>query len=161
LPSLSSRRLLAVMAAVAVLLTPFLSRPLLADGGTPDQLYSEISAAFGRVSVVQGEGGNVTGVVRLLNQALALVEEGASVQGSDAAQAQTYYQQAEDVVRSVNAQLPSVEQQGLASSRSQLAWLAATMIVLALAGALVFRFGGRAFWALWVRTHHDWVVRKA
>ncbi len=124
------------------------------------QLYSEIGTTYARVQTIEGEGGNVTGVVGQLNQALALVAAGEANETGAPDQAQALYQQAESIIQSVNQELPGVESRGKASAQSEVFWLAFTLGALAAIGIGIYFFGGRIFWSLWVRSHRDWTVKK-
>jgi hypothetical protein len=125
------------------------------------QLYSEIGSTFARVHTIEGEGGNVTGVVGQLNQALAFVATGEAYETTAPDQAQALYQQAEFIIQSVNQELPGVESQGIAAAQSEVSWLAFTLAALAAIGIGIYFFGGRIFWSLWIRSHRNWRVKKS
>jgi hypothetical protein len=150
-----------VLGLVVLLLSPSLIVPAISATSTADQLYSEIASTFAKVRSIEKEGGNVTGVVGQLNQALSLVSVGLATGISDPAKAQSSYQQAESLVQSVNQELPVVEKEGIATAQSEILWLAFSLIGLTAAGVGICLFGGRVFWALWIRTHKGWRVKKA
>ena len=154
-------RLVAAITVLALLAAPALAVSSHAEAGTSDQLYSEIESSFKKVSDIQREGGNVTGVVQLLNQALVLVGDGMASQANDPSQAQAYYQQAESTIGFANQELPTIEQQGISASQSEVIWFAVTLSVLTAAGIVVLVFGRRVFWTLWIRAHRKWTVSKA
>jgi hypothetical protein len=132
----------------------------LSAGVNSSQLYADIDSTYARVRTIEGEGGNVTGVVAQLNQALSLVATGETYKTVAPDQAQALYQQAESIIQSVNQELPDVGNGGIASARSEVFWLAFPLAALTAIGIGIYFFGGRVFWYLWVRFHRDWVVKK-
>lgn len=153
-----------VVAAVLLALTlSSATAPLqlaLSSGVDSAQLYAEIDSAYVRVRTIEGEGGNVTGVVGQLNQALSLVATGETYETGAPDQAQALYSQAESIIQSVNQELPGVESSGMASARSEVLWLTFTLAALAAIGIETYFFGGRIFWSLWTRSHKNWRVKK-
>ncbi len=153
-------RSLASLLLVALIVSSVVGTGPAWSSATSDQLLQEISSTYSRVSSIEGEGGNVTAMVAQLNQAISFVNLGISLEGTDAGAAQSAYQQARSILQLVDLEMPGVESAGIAASQSAVFWLVVTLVSLGAAGVLALLFGRRAFWAVWIRLHQDWVVSK-
>jgi hypothetical protein len=120
-----------------------------------------VNRAFADVSRAESSGANVTQLVQELNQALLLINQGESIQGSDPSQASSLFQQASAIASTVEEQIPSALVEGQAATRAELFWLGAYLVGISVACVLIYLFGSRVFWTLWLRTHRSWVVRKS
>jgi len=98
-------------------------------------------------------GGDVSGLVDELNQALTLLEEGET--RNDEAMLQGALSKVEDVV----ANAPVAGQGGVAAmqARKVQSWL--VIGVVAALGVIVWRYEPRIFWRLWVRSKRGWKVK--
>jgi hypothetical protein len=147
-----------VSVAVVALL---LGQPLVALASpSSDQLLARVDSAYVRILQAQHAGGNVTELTGMLNQALVLIKQGEGMEATDQAGAADRYQQASLLIQTVDDLAPQVESAGMAAEQSQLFWLLAFLAALAAVGGLVFAFGGRVFWRVWIRLHRDWLVKK-
>jgi hypothetical protein len=126
-----------------------------------DQALANAEAAYLKVLAAERAGGNVTSLVEMMNQALSLISQAQGIEASNPSEAASLYSQANSLIQEVQQQAPQVESAGAAAQQSQLLWLSAFLIALAVAGAAVFFFGSRVFWRAWIRLHRDWVVKKA
>ena len=149
--------ILAAMLAVVVLGPPAFAHA----SATSDQLLASAQSTYLKILEAQQAGGNVTSLTNTMNQALALIGEGQSVEGTDPATAAGLYQQAGSLIQEVNQQLPQVESAGRAAEQAELLWLGAFLVSITAVGGLVYFFGSRVFWNVWVRLHRGWVVKKA
>jgi len=148
----------APIAALALVLL-VLSLPI-THAETAAQVRTTVADAFVAVADAESSGGDVGGLVDRLNEALALIAQGESVERSDPEKAQKLYQQAEDIASQVTLQASSARDAGIVAQRNRMVLLAVELIGLAIAGFAVYRFGPRLFWNLWLHTHSGWRVRR-
>ncbi len=128
---------------------------------TQAQAQAAIDNAFRNLSMAEQQGGNVTGLVSQLNNAIALMEQGEAIQAVNPSRASILYQQAINLTEQINAQIPQSIASGRAASNAQLESLIAYLTVLGVAGLLVYFYADRIFWELWIRSHKSWIVKRA
>ena len=145
MPPLGRRR------TVALLLLTLLAFNLAScEGGLRRRLLS----AYKGLAEAEREGADVTGAALKLNRALKLIEEGERTGNS------TALRTAEELIAEVEAELPSLVEEGRARARARLAWLAAAASATCAAGALAYLYAPRLVWGLWLRARRRWRVRR-
>lgn len=115
-----------------------------------EELRGMLTVAFEAVAEAEGKGGDVSHLVDELSRALRLIEAGGAVD----------LDTAQSVIEGVLSAAPGVEQQGVASTRLQQVKAVAIISLLAVSGIVVWRYGPRVFWTLWLRSKRDWIVRS-
>ena len=113
----------------------------------------ELAGAFVAVAEAERVGGDVSGLVEQLNQAVVLLEEGETK--NDEALLREALSKVEEVV----ARAPVVGQDGVATmqARTVQSWL--VVGVVAALGVVVWRYEPRVFWRLWVWSKRRWRVK--
>ncbi|MDP2900226.1 MAG: hypothetical protein Q8O47_04590, partial [Candidatus Bathyarchaeota archaeon] len=69
--------------------------------------------------------------------------------------------EADALIRGVEAAASSVESGGAQSRTMRYVETGFVLVVLAAAAALVWLYGSRVFWRLWIRTKRGWRVEQA
>lgn len=114
-------------------------------------LRSEAATAFAAVSRAEAAGGNVTRLVGDLDRAVRLIDAGGEAD----------LVEADALIRGVEAAASSVESGGAQSRTMRYVETGFVLVVLAAAAALVWLYGSRVFWRLWIRTKRGWRVEQA
>jgi len=122
---------------------------------------AQIGQAYSSVLNAEQNGGNVSSLVAKLNAAISLVQQADSINGTNPSKAHTLYAQASSLASQVVQASPSVAAAGRAFvGGTQLALVVETVGLAGLA-LVIYRFGSRLFWTLWLRAHKTWRVKKA
>lgn len=118
-----------------------------------ERVQLELAEAFVAVAEAERLGGDVSGFVNELNQALTLLEEGEM--RNDEVMLQGALSKVEDVVN----RAPVVGQGGVAvmQARTVQNWLVVGVVMVL--GLIVWRYEPRIFWQLWVRIKRRWKVK--
>lgn len=124
--------------------------PITCAAPSPSQedLRALVGEAFLLLEDAEARGANVTAAALSLNHALELISSG-SVQ--DLAQAGL-------VINQVNSSIPGLVSEGEAARYWGTAGLAATLVVLGIAGVLTYFFMPKLVWRIWARSKKDWKV---
>jgi hypothetical protein len=158
----SGRRPFALVAVLALLLVVTALPMGFATASTAsDQALSQVQQTYLKLLSAGQEGANVTILVNETDEALSLISSAEALEGVNASQAASLYQQAATLIQQVNSQIPSETNSGREAAQAELIWLAAFLASLAVVGGLVYFCGSRIFWTLWIRLHRGWTVRKA
>jgi hypothetical protein len=120
-------------------------RPVRGQRGEAEDLLQE---AFNALVEAEEAGGEVDLLVDSLNHALDLLEEGR-------------VEEAEGIIRDVIDEAPEVRASGVREWRFDVAVAGATVAGLVIASILVWVYGSRLFWRLWLRVKEGWVVVRA
>jgi len=113
--------------------------------------------AYAAVVDAEASGGNVTGLVERLNEAIELIE--LAENSSDPELAANFTAQAVDIVDEVLGEVGGVKEEGLALRRFRLFLGVFSVLLFLVLGVLIYFYGPRVFWALWVRFKGDWKVK--
>ena len=112
---------------------------------TPDEVRDKLAEAFEAVLEAEKAGGAVSRQVDELNHAIKLLEEGD-------------LEEAESLVGNVLAAVPEIKQAGLILTRNQQLMAVGMLTLLSVLGVVVWRFGRRIFWILWLRSKKGWKI---
>jgi len=110
---------------------------------------ASFASAFAEVKRAEQSGGDVSALLPKLNVALQLIDSGNS---SDLVKAQTLIDEV-----SQGAQVAQVS--GVQSTNTQYMVTGVSLVVLGASATLIYVYGGRAFWGVWVRVKRSWVVK--
>jgi len=146
-----------------VILTLVLFVPATARAATSSSFVSadaSVQTAFLAVHSAEARGGNVSGLDAQLNTAIGLIQSANSENSTNPAQATRDLQNATNIAQSVEAEAPTIGQQGASARQLQLEvsiGLAAVMVAVA---AALYVMGDRISRRLWLRMYGGYVVRK-
>lgn len=142
--------------ALAIIIQPYL--PIIHAQSSNDA-HEKIIEAFSSVQEADNAGGDVSHLVNMLNEALDLISQADSIASSNPTQAQELYQQAEDIANQVLLEAPLVREEGILAQRNRNIMLEIELAILATLGFILYKFGPKLLWRLWLRAHKDWEVR--
>ncbi|MEM0118143.1 MAG: hypothetical protein QXV32_06825 [Conexivisphaerales archaeon] len=154
---LSSLSLILMLIITAVSFHPSY---LAAQTITSSQVLSDIQNTFVKLSTAEHQGANVTLLANELTQAIQLVQEGQEINQTSPSLAISYYQQAEQIVQSVNGQIDQAIKTGQAEAQAEITNLSIYLGILAALGLFVYFYSGKIFWRLWLRYHSSWIAVK-
>jgi hypothetical protein len=148
-----TNRNLVILIALAIIIQPYL--PI----AQSNDAHEKVMEAFTLVQEADLAGGDVNHLVNKLNEALDLISQADSIASSNPNQAQELYHQAEDIANQVILEAPLVKEEGIIAKQNSNIMLAVELTILAILGFIVYRFGPRLLWKLWLRAHKDWKVK--
>ena len=134
---------------LGLLLSTYITAPVFAESS--DELRLELGAAFIKVAEAEGAGGDVSDLVQVLNSAASLIDK-----GDDAS-----LKVAEDMIQYVSVSALEKKEEGVQATQYQYIVLAVTLVALIASAAIVWFYGSRVFWALWIRIKRGWRVEAA
>jgi hypothetical protein len=156
------RRLLASLACIALVLL-VLSGPFSSQAASAPSFVgaeTSVQSAFLAVHAAEARGGNVTGLVGRLDQALSLILSADELNSTNPSLASKDLQNATVMAQGVQADAPNVGQQGAAARQLQYeVSIGLAALIVAVAAALYF-YGDRLYRRLWLRAYGGYVVRK-
>ena len=135
---------LLVVALLAVLVAPV-------GAVTQDEARADLARAFVGVQRAERAYGNVGRLVGELNTAAHLLDVG----GDD------NVAKASALISDVLASTPSVESSGSQAQTTRLAIRGVLLGILGVAALLVWFYGSRVYWGLWLRARGGWRVERA
>ncbi|MCP8307145.1 MAG: hypothetical protein H3Z53_08720 [archaeon] len=148
---------LLIALALALIIQPCL--PIIHAQASSSDAHEKIIEAFASMQEADNAGGDVSHLANKLNEALDLISQGDSIASSNSSRAQELYQQAEDIANKVILEAPLVQEEGILAQQNSNIMLRVELAVLAVLGFIVYRFGPKLLWRLWLRAHSDWKVR--
>jgi hypothetical protein len=116
-----------------------------------EELRGSVASAFFDVARAEKAGGDVSGLVAKLNSALELISAGGTQD----------LVRAESLVSEVKQAVVKVEGYGVQSTNMMYLTTGVTLVVLGALAVVIWVYGSRVFWGLWVRSRKDWVVERA
>ncbi len=136
-----------MLASVVVsLVFPVLCSAANAQETSVDEVRNKLIDAFEAVAEAEEAGGDVSHLVEELDHAVKLLEAGG---GEELLEAESKIQ---DVLEAVS----DVKQEGIVSTQHRQIMAGTILVVLAVVAAVVWRFGPRVFWLLWLRSKRGW-----
>ena len=134
------------------------------DVSKADNIVSEarkkVYEAYAAVVDTEASGGNVTGLVERINEAIDLVRKAENISDTDPEQAAVLAERAINIANEVLDEAGVVKEEGLALKRFQLFLEISSGILFVFSGFLVYFYGPRVFWRIWVKIKGDWRVRS-
>ncbi len=146
--SFYAKSALALLLLLTIIAIGAASPATVAASPSQDELRSDIGEVFLLLTSAEARGANVTAAAISLNHALELVNAGGAADLTQAA----------SIIHQVNSSIPSLVAEGEAALYWGTTGLATTLVVLGIAGVLVYFFMPRLVWRLWMRTKKDWRV---
>lgn len=144
---------------LAFLLISLVSSTAYAESANSSQLLAQAQSIFLKLRAAEQQGANVTSLAEQMNQAFILIELGNTVNSTNPSVASSYYQQATQMMQSVDSSIPQAIAQGRASNQAEMIYLASYFGVLAAAGFFSYFYLPKLFWRFWLRMHGNWEVK--
>ena len=141
---------------LAVLMTMALLAPITVN--SQGDLRERIKEVYTKLVVAEQRGANVTYAAIRLDEALEMVDEANGL--SDPAQRLILLSKAEGIVDEVDAFVPELSNKGESETVNSQILAVITSLALIVVGILVYFYGPRMLWGLWLRARADWKVRK-
>ena len=126
-----------------------LSAPAVSAVST-SELGRSLYDAFQAVSRAENAGGDVSELVKILAQAVRLMEVGG----------ENNLVIAQDYIASVRSVAGVIENRGLTSVRINLITNVTVTLLLALLMVFVWLFGSDVFWSYWIKMKKGWIVKE-
>ncbi len=114
------------------------------------ELRERMFDAFQAVVVAENAGGDVSELVQDLNAMITLTETDGAV---DPAVFESY-------VVELISQASQVQRSGVSETRQSLIISVSVVLVLLASAGLVWFYGSRVFWSVWLRIKRGWVVKR-
>ena len=135
------------------------------DVSKADDIVSEarekVYEAYAAIVDAEASGGNVTSLVNRINEAIDLVENAEKISEDNPEQAAALAEKAINIANEVLDEVGTVKEEGLALKRFHLFLGISSGVLFVLSGFLIYFYGPRVFWGLWVRIKGNWRVRKS
>jgi hypothetical protein len=125
---------------------------------TIDSAQTAVHNAYKALLDASDAGGDVTELTAQLNHALDLIAQANNFVLSDPAESQMLASQAQDIANNVTANAPKVKQAGIAQNQTSTIILAGTIIAVIIAGVLVYIFGQKIMWKIWLKLRSNYRV---
>lgn len=111
-----------------------------------DDVQASLNQAFILVTKAESSGGDVSGLVASLNQAITLVNAG----DADS------LAKANSIINEVKANVGRVYATGASKIANQYTVISVTLALLAISGLLIYIYGSRLYWSLWLKAWKNW-----
>jgi hypothetical protein len=129
-----------------------------AQAQTIDSAQTAVHNAYEALLEASAAGGDVTELTAQLNHALNLIAQANTLVLSDPVESQKLASQAQDIANNVTVNAPEVKEAGIAQNQISTIILAGTVIALITAGILVYIFGQKIMWKIWLKLRSNYRV---
>jgi len=119
-----------------------------------DDARSYLEYVFLRLREAEGLGANVRDEALMLNEALNLIRLAESNSSAES------LSKALSIINMVNNSIPKLVEEGLFRARMNQIILATTISLTIIASILIYFYGPRVLWSLWIRARGNWRVRR-
>jgi hypothetical protein len=126
---------------------------------TSNRVHLKLNQAFEATRSAEADGGNISSLVRTLNQAINLTQKADRINATNPAKASQLYSNASSLASLVLQEAPGVAAQGRASVSASTLEFYGESAVLAVLAVLAYILTPQVFWKLWVMAHKGWKVR--
>ena len=131
--------------ALLALLVPLFAAHTLA-AADQSTLLSQIRELYLELAKVSEVGVNVDPQIKLLNEALQMIQNGSSPERVEA------------LIQEVNSSIPQLEEEASALYLESEVVKFSVVAVIIVVGLLAYYFAPRLFWKAWARLRRGWVV---
>jgi hypothetical protein len=107
---------------------------------------SRLGSAYSLVAKAEANGGDVLGLVKKLNEAASFVNIGDPISLNKAL----------SLILEVEGSIRGVEDSGAMAVTYRNISIAASLAMIAVIGTLIYFYGSRVFWSLWLRSRKGW-----
>ena len=122
------------------------AHPQIGEADLRERMYD----AFQAVVVAENAGGDVSELVQELNAIITLLETGGAVDPAVF----------ESIIVELISQASQVQRSGVSETRQSLIISGSVVLVLLASAGLVWFYGSRVFWSVWLRIKRGWVVKR-
>lgn len=122
---------------------------------------SAIASAFVAAQSAEEKGGNVSGLVVILNEALGLVQNAESENATNPTQASTDLQNATTLAEMVSSEAVQIGQSGAAARMTRVMESIGASAVIVVVAVLIYIFGDRIYRRIWFYIYRDFIVKPA
>jgi hypothetical protein len=148
------------LASFLTLFILFLQIPIIyGENSAIQDARSEVYKAFQALAEAYDTGGNVSGLVRMLNRALELVDKAEITFGTDPDEAQGLAVEAKTLAFEVIRQAPLIREGGLKQTQTHMIIVVTSVTSLLIAGVLIYKFGPELLWRIWLWFRRDYLVK--
>jgi len=119
---------------------------------------SEIYNAFKAVARAYNAGGDVGELVKRLNEALSLISKAEELLDEDPEETMHLSSEAQIIAQNVTLEAPNVEERGLQRKQVETVIMVGSSFGLVASGVLIYVYGPRIFWRIWVRLRRNYRV---
>jgi hypothetical protein len=116
-----------------------------------DETRSELLSGFILVRMAERQGGNVVQLIHKLNTAALLLDAGSE---ENVTRART-------LISEVKAEIPSIVSVGSQNAFNRFIVAVISVAALGILGIIVYVYGSKFYWGLWLRTHGNWRVEPS
>ena len=109
-----------------------------------------ITSAFVTTRIAEAKGGNVSSLVTMLNEALALVQKAQSENSTNPSQASTDLQNATQLAEQVSSDSVGIAQSGSSANSTRTTESIGASVGIIVIAILVYIFGGRIYRRAWL-----------
>ena len=150
----TSTKLLVIFLSISVLLSAV---ALVQSQSTPlDSTQTAIHDAYKAIVEANNAGGDISELTDQLNQALKLTSQAQALIISDPQLTQTLFLQAQALAQNVTSQSSTVQAEGLFQNPL---FIGVSIASLLASGILVYVFGPKIFWKVWLRLRKNYRVK--
>ena len=132
--------------AILLLVTPSFVKALIKD-----DLQNSLAQAYMGVQRAESVGYNVEGLLRDLNTAASLIDEGGDANISKAA----------SIIASVSQNTPNVTSEVIQAQTTRLVIRVAILGVLGITALVIWFYGSRIYWWVWRKSFDGWRVESS
>jgi hypothetical protein len=111
----------------------------------------ELENTFILIQKVEQNGGEVNHLVAKLNTAVVLLDLGSEANVT----------RASSIISEVVASIPPISTTANQLASMSLINTVVSLVILGILGLLVWVYGSRFYWGLWLRIHGDWKVERS
>ncbi len=119
------------------------------EAASNSDVRASFESAFAEVKRAEQSGGDVSTLLPKLNLALQLINSGSD---NDLVKAQI-------IIEDVSLEAHSTQISGAQSTENQYIVTGVSLAILGASATLIYIYGDRLFWGIWVRAKKDWVVK--
>jgi len=131
-----------------------LGLPAASNGASADEAEDKLIEAFKAIAEAERMGGNVSSLVAELNEAIRLLEEGETYKN------ESLIDEAFLRAESIISRTSEVGREGAVEVQARVFQGVIVIVVFVALALVVWRYGPRLFWRLWVRGNGKRVVHR-
>jgi Predicted membrane protein len=125
---------------------------------TYNEAQNKIIEAYKSILYAEENGGNITNLANMLNEAVQLLDMGNYYSKINSTLASKYYNEAYLIAENVSNQAPNVAKEGMINQRNAMIFFIFQISLLIVIGYLLYRYLPALYWELWYRTHKNWKI---
>jgi hypothetical protein len=127
---------------------------------TYDEAQNKIIEAYKSLLYAEQNGGNITNLSIMLNEAVKLLDQGNYYSKINSTLASKYYNEAFLIAENVLNQVPSIAQEGMINQRNSMLLFIFQIVILVIIGFMLYKYLPALYWEFWYRKHKNWRIIK-